>query len=272
MSSPNSSPHFDLTGMLQLQRKYATDLTKIPIDPATNDSNNAAILNLNQGLNNLYSSVNQSQTSSQSVLYKQKIINDILETEKKRLDAKKSNIDTAISGQKRMVALNNNYQKRYAAYTKMLIAITVGIIIYIFIDKLKVLLPFIPEFVFYLLIIIILGTIVLYAFLLWIDIQRREKMNYDEVEISRPDVSMIDNAEEESSTNKDSNGSTASGPVASGPGAAGKSSNVDYSSCTGADCCGIDQNTLQPIPWSPITGCAIPLDSSRYGNDSLFSY
>lgn len=276
MSSPNSSPHFDLTGMLQLQKNYAIDLTKIPIDPATNDSNNAAIINLNQGLNSLYSSVNQSQANSQAVLYKQKIINDILETEKQRLDAKKANVDTAISGQKRMIALNNNYQKRYAAYTRMLIAIVVGIVIYIFMDKLMVLLPFIPVFIFYALISIILGAIIFYVYLLWIDIQRREKMNYDELALTRPDVSALNEAAGDSSANGGPGGTTVGGPAAApGPGgsngAIGSISNIDYSKCVGQECCGMDQNTLQPIPWSPITGCAIPYDKSKFNTDTTFS-
>jgi hypothetical protein len=244
MATPASAPHFDLNNMLKLQQNYAVDLTKIPIDAATNNSNNNAISNLNVGLNNLYNNVSSSQAASQSVLFKQKIVNDILDTESSRLNAKKANIDTAMSGQRRMIALNNNYQKRYAAYTKMMIAIVIGIVAYFFINSLMVLLPMIPQFVFYIILIILLGFIAIYVYLLYLDIARRDLMNFDEVRLASPDV-----------TNTDAITANGTG-ISPSAGGVGKGSSANYAGCMGSDCCGVDQNG-KPIPYSDLTGCAI---------------
>ena len=147
MSTP---PHFDLQSMLNLQKQYAIDLsyTAIGVD------NSNAMSDLNSKLNTLYNADSGSQLASNSVLYKQELINDILTTEANRLDQKKHNIDSAVTGQQRMIEINDSYQKRYAAYTKMAIAFIVGLVLYIFMNRLMILLPFIPEIIFYILIII----------------------------------------------------------------------------------------------------------------------
>lgn len=248
MATPMTSPHFDLNNMLSLQQKYALDLSEIPIDSSTNTSSNNAISNLNQQLSGLYNNVSNSQAGSQAVIFKQKIVNDILETENSRLKAKKNNIDTAISGQKRMIELNNNYQKRYAAYTKMIIAIVIGIILYIFMDRLKILLPFIPSFIFYFLVIVILGMIGLYVILMYLDILNRDNMNFDEYMLPPPDLSGTPSA-----TSSGSGSGTDTGtPSAANAGAL---SLLDYSNCTAQSCCGLAADGKTQLSFSPTKGC-----------------
>lgn len=249
MSTPTASPHFDLNNMLKLQQDYAVNLTKIPIDPATNTGNNNAINNLNSKLNSLYNNISNSQAASQAVIFKQQIINDILDTETNRLKDKKGNIDTAIQGQKRMISLNNNYQKRYAAYTRIAIAVVVGVLAYIFISKLMPLLPMIPQFVFYLAIIVVWGLILIFIYVTYADILRRDTMNFDEYSIPRPDK-----IPSESPAATGAGGQ--SGSSASGTGAGGSSTPGSYSGCIGQNCCGVDQNG-DPIPYSETTGCSI---------------
>lgn len=245
-SATTSSPHFDLTGVLNLQKKYATDLTRIKVDPNTDNANSNAITNLTNQLNSMATNVVGSQTQAQAVLYKQKIVNDILETENNRLKDKEANVRTAMEGQKRMIALNNNYQKRYAAYTKIMIAITVGLVIYIFMDKLMALMPFIPELVFYIIIIVILGGIIFYCYLVWIDVKRRELTNFDEIALPAPDLSGTPSA--------NANAGAMRTPSGTGTGTGGSNSKVD---CVGPDCCGYNTSTGEPIPWNPDTGCSI---------------
>lgn len=237
-TTTSSSPHFDLNNVLNMQQKYAVDLTNIPINADTNNSNTNAINDLTTKLSSMRDNVQSSQAGSQAVIFKQKIVNDIIDTETKRLNDKKANIDTAITGQKRMVALNNNYQKRYAAYTKMMIAITVGIVIYIFMDKLMAMAPFIPPVVFYLIIIVVLGTIVVYVYLLWADIQMREKTNFDELALPAPDLSGSPSA------------NAGAGGASGGAGGAGTpGSTIDYSNCQGNACC------KTGTTWDPTKGC-----------------
>ena len=248
MGTPVSAPHFDLNSMLKLQQDYAIDLTKIPIDAQLNNSNNNAVSNLNSKLNVLYDKITNSQLGSQSVLYKQEMINEILNKEDRRLKDKKANIDVAISGQKRMINLNNNYQKRYAAYTKMLIAFIIGLVIFIFMNKLMKLMPFIPKAVFYVIIIVILGIDVIYIYLVYSDLSRRSLLNYDEVTLPLP-YSLSSPADATGNPNGSVGGAVSNN--------AGDANAGDFFGCVGQDCCGVDQQGNH-IPFSPETGCAIP--------------
>ena len=225
MSTSAPPPHFDLKNMLDLQKNYAIDLSKMPLASSMTDNNDNPIYTLKANLNSLNEKLQGSQAESNSVIYKQKIINDILDTEKQRLDLKKTNIDTAISGQRRMVDLNHSYQKRYAAYTKIMIAIVIGLVIFIFINKLMALMYFIPEPVFYIIISIILGGIFFYCYLVWIDVRRRDLTNFDELALPSPDLSGSPSSTSDSSSA--SGGSPSAGPSAR-----------DYSSCTAQACCG----------------------------------
>lgn len=240
MSTSAPPPHFDLKNMLDLQKNYAIDLSKMPLASTMTDDNNP-IRTLQTNLNSLNKKLQGSQAESNSVIYKQKIINDILDTEKQRLDLKKTNIDTAISGQRRMVDLNHSYQKRYAAYTKIMIAIVIGLVIFIFINKLMALMSFIPEPVFYIIISIILGGIFFYCYLVWIDVRRRDLTNFDELALPSPDLSG-------SPSSTSNSGSASGGSPSAGPSAR------DYSSCTGADCCGFDPSGNQ-YNFSYALGC-----------------
>lgn len=224
MSTSAPPPHFDLKNMLDLQKNYAIDLSKMPLASSMTSSATNPIDTLKTNLNSLNTNLQGSQAESNSVIYKQKIINDILDTEKQRLDQKKTNIDTAISGQRRMVDLNHSYQKRYAAYTKIMIAIVIGLVIFIFINKLMALMYFIPEPVFYIIISIILGGIFFYCYLVWIDVRRRDLTNFDELALPSPDLSGSPSSTSDSSSA--SGGSPSAGPSAR-----------DYSSCTAQECC-----------------------------------
>lgn len=234
---PIPAPHFDLNTYLDLQKSYAIDLTQVSADSNTNTSGTNAINTLKTKLDTVYNSLGTGQTQAQSVLYKQKFINNILDTENARLVAKRDNIDTAINGQRRMIALNNNYQKRYAAYTKIAIAITVGVVLYFFMDKLKVLMPFIPEFIFYLLIIVILGIIFIYIIVVLNDIGRRELTNFDELHIPAPNVPAA-------SPSAISPPSTSN---SGGDGSSGGSSQSTTATCSGPQCCIDGQTTYDSV-------------------------
>jgi ElaB/YqjD/DUF883 family membrane-anchored ribosome-binding protein len=242
MSTSAPPPHFDLKNMLDLQKNYAIDLSKMPLASTTTSSATNPIDTLKTNLNSLNTNLQGSQAASNSVIYKQKIINDILDTEKQRLDQKKTNIDTAISGQRRMVDLNHSYQKRYAAYTKIMIAIVIGLVIFIFINKLMALMSFIPEPVFYIIISIILGGILFYCYLVWIDVRRRDLTNFDELALPSPDLSGSP------SSTSDSGSSTSGGT----PGAADKTQY--YLDCVGENCCGVD-STGKQYTFTPELGC-----------------
>ena len=60
--------------------------------------------------------------------YNDNAIYDLLN---KKQQQKQQNVQNAVSGQKRVIELNNSYQKRYTAYTNIIIAFIVCIRLFI---------------------------------------------------------------------------------------------------------------------------------------------
>ena len=165
---------FDLKTFLTLQKQYASDIAGI--NSSTDDTNVAQIT---ANLGTLETALNSSTAATNNLLLQQNAINSILDTENDRLDSKKANIDNAISGQKRLIQLNDTYRKRYSAYNNLVLIIVLALIIIIALIFFNKIFPFIPEFVYTLLYIIILSGTAIYCLFVISDIQKRDKFDYD---------------------------------------------------------------------------------------------
>jgi uncharacterized membrane protein len=200
------SPHFDMNTLINLQKQYAMDLQNIPV----NVENNYHINDLNDKLNKINVSLTNSQYGAQSVLYKQKIINKILDTEKQRLIDKKQNIDTAISGQKRIIQFNQSYRKRYSEYNKLLILFIITLLSYGFLTFMKNTFTIIPESVFLLLITIVFSFATIYSVIIISRLMSRDYINFDEIVFSSP-------SEKDETTKKTSSAKNAFTTMTGGP-------------------------------------------------------
>lgn len=120
------------------------------------------------------------------------LLSDILEKERQRLEVKKSNIDTTIAAQGRLMTLNDSYRKRYSRYTQMIAIFVFAVIAFLLVSALPRIAPFIPRFV----IDILSFFIVLYAAIkiiyIFFEIQSRSNTNYDELDIP-PSVDLSGN-------------------------------------------------------------------------------
>jgi len=164
---------FDLTAFIGLQKQYVSDLSGIPT------STTADITDLYTKLSALDTALTSSNANTNSLLLQQNAINNILTTETDRLDSKKASIDNAITGQKRLMQLNDTYRKRYSAYIKVVLIIVLALVIIIALIFINKIFPFIPEAVYTLLYIIILSGSIIYASIILLDIQSRDKFEYD---------------------------------------------------------------------------------------------
>jgi hypothetical protein len=171
---------FDLKTFIELQKKYVSDLAGI-YTSSNADSTNAsnAINMLGSKLTDLDTALDNSNVDTNSLLLKQQIVNNILATEAERLDTKKSNIDAAISGQQRLIQLNDTYRKRYSAYIRLILTVVLALIIIIALIFVNKVFPFIPEIVYTLLYIIILSGSAIYCWIIISDINKRDKFDYD---------------------------------------------------------------------------------------------
>lgn len=173
---------FDLSTIIDLQKQYATDLDAIDKSGANN-----YITDLNNHLTTLHTQLDKSQIKSERILLKQRNVNNILDTEKTRLQEKKANVDDAVQGQKRMINIHKSYSKKYAAYNSITFAIILAVLIYmaiVFIQKYFD--NVIPEFIINILYIILITTTVIFIIFKVIEIATRDNMNYDKLNLPPP--------------------------------------------------------------------------------------
>ena len=176
----------DLNSLIALQQTYALDLSGLNVQ-VTGDRT-SPITELGNKLGNLQTAADKASASINDTLTKQSIVNGILETENYRLTEKKQSIDNAISGQRRILQLNDSYRKRYAAYTRLILAIVFTLVVLFLVNLLKKRFPIIPDSVVMLLYIIIVSAYIIYAILLVTDINRRDRTNFDELDLNGPSV------------------------------------------------------------------------------------
>lgn len=227
MSTSSTSPHFDLKSFLDVQKGYVTNYN--------DDTDAAAISNINSNLETISKTVKDSQIGANSTLLNQNTVNNILETESQRLIDKKKNIDLAVQGQKRMINLNENYKMRYAAYTHIVIVFVIMVILAITVTLMSQYFTFIPGAIYILLYIIIISYGLVHMYILYNGLSKRNPTNYNEIIISAPDVGLGSPASANSSGVGDEY-TNALGP---------------FYNCVGQNCCS------KGVIWSPVSGCSL---------------
>jgi hypothetical protein len=227
MTTPSTSPHFDLTSFLNLQKNYTADLN--------GSSQTGAITSLSNNLKQIFDNSQASQIGANATILKQNEVNSILESENQRLLDKKQNIDTAIQGQKRMIKINENYQMRYAAYTRMLMVFVLMVFLCIVVKIMAKYVTIIPEAVYILFYIIIITVCLVIIFIQFLSLKSRDPADYNTIMMSPPlNVGGSPTATNQSGVSSDYTNQFG-----------------DYYNCVGQNCC------AKGIKWSPLTGCAL---------------
>lgn len=174
--------YLDLSGLLLVQSNYLNSLT------TGNDADQAKLTDIHDKLKILNDNYNSANTSSTQVLTNQDKVNDIVLAEKKRLEVKKNDIDTAMVGQNRAILLNNSFRKRYQEYTKMVIVVVITLVVFIGLVLLGRYLPIIPSFIIDLSCIIVITIGIIVCYLIYVNILARDKVNFDELSLSNPAI------------------------------------------------------------------------------------
>ena len=139
-------------------------------------------------LDNIHNSVAQHDASLNATLTKQSQVNELLEAEIDRLNAKEIQIEDAQEGQKRVLMLNESYRMRQAEYTKLIIASVFVFAIVILIKYLRASFTILPDAVYTLIHIILFSALIIYAMVIYINVSSREKTNFNRLDIPTPDV------------------------------------------------------------------------------------
>jgi hypothetical protein len=110
-------------------------------------------------------------------------VDQYVDTEYKRLAAKKKTVDDLYSAQKRAIILNESYRKRFSRYTQIVMIISIIVIIYLGILSLKKMMPGIPEMATDILLAVVFFGGVVWCITIIMEITKRSVSNYDELDL-----------------------------------------------------------------------------------------
>ena len=215
--------YLDLSGLLLAQSNYLSTIS------SGSNADQAKLTAINNNLGTVLANWNTANRSSAQVLTKQDAVNDIVNTELTRLQTKKNNIDTALEGQKRGIQLNDSYRKRFQYYTKIVVIIIVCLAIFIGLVMLGRLVPVIPSFLIDILCVITVASGIVATYFVYLDIQSRDKTNFDELSLKNPGLLSTDDIKRKTAT------AAANGDLLG-------SVNLGY--CVGAACCSDASGTV----------------------------
>jgi len=197
------------------------------------------INDINATLGEINSSI--TATSVSNILSQQDGIQTIVDTEMTRLNDKKESIDRAIMTQKRMMVMNDSYTKRQQAYTKIVIAISIGLFLLILVRIMSYQYQSYDSLGNFLTILIIVITLIWCAWA-FVAIWRRDPVYFDQ-------LNFIPNDYLPRGSNENVAGSIIQSTVAgqgSGELISGTNANI-HSTCVGAACCSNSTHTT----WDP---------------------
>lgn len=176
---------FDLSGFLYIQKNYVYDLSAIS-QISSGDIVTQHVDKLQRNLGNLYNNYSNANTSAQKTLTHQDEMLKIVDNEKKRLDAKKNQINDTISSKLRIIDLNNSSRKRQMQYTNIFVIIIIALLLYIALVNIQYFIPIIPDVVITLLSILLFTILIYYIITIIQEINSREPTNYDSLRQSPP--------------------------------------------------------------------------------------
>lgn len=219
MSSGSNSDN-NLSTILPLQAQYINNIQTL--NAQTPNPNISSNLNeLSNSLDSLYSTYQTVGASEDATLTKQADVNKLLSNEQQRLADKKTRIDQALDGQKRLISLNDSYRLRYTQYIKMVIIAIIVLVTWTVLNQLNALglLPG-PFYAFLLVILITAG--IFSCYFIYLDILNRDNMNFNEITIPPPTKLTPEEIK------KNQEAAAAAGNLLG---------TINFNGCLGAECC-----------------------------------
>ena len=137
-------------------------------------------------LDNISNNINISENALNRVIKNQHDVSDIISTEMDRLNQKKKLIDDALYSKQRAINLNESYRLRNADYTSIIITFVITLAIFSSIIVLSKIFTFIPTAIYDVLSVFVICLGLFIIFFKWLDISRRDRLYYNELDLSSP--------------------------------------------------------------------------------------
>lgn len=149
-------------------------------------------------LNNSLSAIND---KTNTLLTQQVEVSNIVNQEQGRLSDKKKSVDNAYSSQVRSIYMNDNINKRYNAYLKILYALVIVLIIVFILSIIGNYFPFIPSFVLNIIYIGLFSFTMIYSNTIYSEIKTHDRIDYDKLKLRRAADGGLDISGNDSSGN-----------------------------------------------------------------------
>ena len=141
---------------------------------------------LDSNINNLNTNLDNIQTKSSILLAQQEEIQRIVNTEQARLIEKTTQVNQEYPSKVRAVIMNDNIQKRYNAYLKILVVMVISLVIMFLVSFISKFLPFISPMIVNIIHIIVLSIAVILCIGIYTEIQTHDRMYYDKLKLKKP--------------------------------------------------------------------------------------
>lgn len=145
-------------------------------------------MNIQDNLNKLNEIVENDTSNNDNLVNQQKVVKDILNTEKEHLLKKQNDYELGVATELRMIQTQKNTSERYKHYNEM-IAIGVfalTIILVIFVMKKHV--SLLPDWLISILLIVIVSVATIAIYIRYQDLNKRDPLNYQKLNLDKPNV------------------------------------------------------------------------------------
>ena len=174
----------DLSGVINLQKNLLTHIGNTVTDQTAN-LDATMVANVNQSLSGLATNLDSASSAIGPTLTYQQEVKTILDRENNRLATRKSAIDSAYAGQKRMVALTDSVTAKNKAYNYMLFIVVLLLIFFVGVKFLYAV-EGVPHAILDITNVIVISLGLIYCVYLYIDIRRRYNMDFNQVTLVEP--------------------------------------------------------------------------------------
>jgi len=113
-------------------------------------------------------------------------VNEILNKEATLVGTQLQNVKNTITSQNRTMMLNDSYSKKMVMYTRLVLAVIFALAIAILLNILKTKFSIIPDSVITIAYIILLSSTLIYGMFILSDINSRDKIDFDKLDLSPP--------------------------------------------------------------------------------------
>jgi hypothetical protein len=138
---------------------------------------------LDSNINTLNTNLDNIQTKSNILLSQQEEIKRIIDVENARLIQKTTQVDQEYPSKVRAVFMNDNLQKRYNAYLKILVVMVISLVIMFIVSLLSKFFPMISPMIVNIIFVIILSIAIILCIGIYTEIQTHDNMNYDKLKV-----------------------------------------------------------------------------------------